>query len=57
VEEHTVRRIRTALVTLLLAAVTVRVLWWTVEPLVPYLIGGLGLVTVFGVIFYRKFKW
>ncbi|MEC3978146.1 cytochrome b6-f complex subunit PetG [Amycolatopsis sp. H20-H5] len=43
--------------TALLLAVTARVLWWTVEPLVPYLVVGLVLVTIAGLLYYRKSRW
>lgn len=40
--------------TALLLAVTVRVLWWTVEPMVPYFVVGLVIVTIFGFVYYRS---
>lgn len=51
------RRLRAWLVTALLLAVTIRVLWWSVEPLVPYLIAALALVTILGFMWYRATKW
>lgn len=52
-----IARLRAWLVTALLLAVTIRVLWWTVEPMVPYLITGLVLVTILGFMWYRATKW
>lgn len=52
-----IRRLRAGLVTALLLAITIRVLWWSIEPMVPYLIVGLVLVTIGGFVYYRKTKW
>ena len=49
-----IRRVQTWLVTALLLAVTVRVLWWTVEPMVPYLVAGFVIVTIYGFVYYRS---
>ncbi|MEC3978169.1 hypothetical protein [Amycolatopsis sp. H20-H5] len=43
--------------TAILLAVTVQILWWTIEPLVPYLVVGLVLVSIFGFVYYRKTRW
>ncbi len=51
------KKARSLLVTLLLGALTVRVLWWTVEPLIPYLVGSLIVVLVLGVIYHRMTRW
>lgn len=51
------RKVRSWLVTLLMAAVVIRVLWWSVEPLIPYLIGALALVTGIGFVYYRITRW
>lgn len=53
----TVKKIRTALVTAILFAVTIRVLWWTVEPMIPYAIVGLVLVGIAGFVYHRKTRW
>lgn len=52
----TIRKIQAGLVTLLLLAVTVRVLWSVIEPLLSYIIVGLVLVTIFGVMYYRVWR-
>ena len=51
------RKARSLLVTLLLGAVTVRVLWWAVEPFIPYLVSGLIVVLVLGFIYHRMTRW
>ncbi|MER0445980.1 hypothetical protein ABR738_15665 [Streptomyces sp. Edi4] len=43
--------------TLLLAALTIRVLWWAVEPFIPYLIGMLAIVMALGYIYFRMTRW
>lgn len=39
-------------------AIGVRVLWWSIEPVIPYIISAaatlLVLVTIFGVLVYRR---
>jgi len=51
------KKFRTWLVTLILLAVTIRVLWWAFEPLIPFLIVALALVCIFGTIIYRSPRW
>ncbi|WP_371655542.1 MULTISPECIES: hypothetical protein [unclassified Streptomyces] len=51
------KKARDLLITLLLAALTIKVLWWTVEPLIPYLVSGLAIVMVLGFIYYRMTRW
>ncbi|MBP2322628.1 hypothetical protein JOF56_003013 [Kibdelosporangium banguiense] len=51
------KRLRAGLVTAVLVAVTIQILWWTVEPLLPYLLLGLVLVVIFGTIYYRSTRW
>ncbi|MCP3797987.1 hypothetical protein NLX83_01820 [Allokutzneria sp. A3M-2-11 16] len=51
-----IRKLRAGLVTATLLAVTARVLWWAVEPMVPYFIVGLVLVTIFGFMYYRVWR-
>ncbi|WP_157968539.1 hypothetical protein [Streptomyces geranii] len=41
----------------LLAAVVAKFVWWVVAPTLPYIGGGLLLVSIFGVLFYRKTRW
>lgn len=52
-----IRKIRAALVTAILFAVTIRVLLWAVEPFIPYLIVGLVLIGIYGFMYYRKTRW
>ena len=51
------RKARALLVTLVLAALAVKVAWWVVAPMVPYLIGALIVVVVMGFIYHRMTKW
>jgi putative flippase GtrA len=53
----TLRKLRAGFVTAILFAVTVRVLWWAVEPMIPYFIVGLALVTIVGFVVHRKTRW
>ncbi len=52
-----VKKARSLLLTLLLGAVTIRVLWWAVSPLVPYLVSATAIVLVLGFIYYRMTRW
>jgi membrane protein YdbS with pleckstrin-like domain len=45
------------LAVVLLGALTVRVVWWTVAPLVPYLVSAFVIVTVVGFVYYRMTRW
>ena len=51
------KKARSLLLTLLLGAVTIRVLWWAVSPLVPYLVSATAIVLVLGFIYYRMTRW
>lgn len=51
------KKARSILITLLLGALTIRVLWLAVEPFIPYLVSGLVVVLVLGAIYYRMMKW
>ncbi|MGW3287530.1 hypothetical protein ACWDR3_23140 [Streptomyces sp. NPDC001002] len=51
------RKTRSLLLTLLLAAFTVKVLWWVVAPFIPYLVSLLAIVMVLGFIYYRMTRW
>ena len=53
----TVRKVRAGRVTAILFAVTVRIMWWTVEPLLPFLLGVLAVVLVIGFVYYRMTRW
>lgn len=52
-----IKKIRAWMVTALLVAITIQVLWWTVEPFIPYLIVGLVLVGIGGFVYHRKTRW
>ncbi len=52
-----VRKTRSLLLTLLLGAFTVKVLWWVVAPFIPYLVSLLAVVLVLGFIYYRMTRW
>ncbi|ROP38986.1 hypothetical protein EDD40_4354 [Saccharothrix texasensis] len=45
------------MVTAILFAVTIRLLWWSVEPLVPYIVVGLFIVTIIGFVWFRSTRW
>ncbi len=51
------KKARSILLTLLLAALTIRVMWWAVELFIPYLISLCAIVLVLGFIYYRMTKW
>jgi hypothetical protein len=56
-----IRKLRGWLVTVVVLAVTVRVAWWAIEPvitaLVPYALGLLLLVLIIGTLYYRTRRW
>lgn len=45
------KRLRAGLVTVILLAVTIRIILWTVEPMIPYVISGIVLITIVGFVF------
>ncbi|WP_234388343.1 hypothetical protein [Streptomyces scabiei] len=45
------------MLTLLLAALTIRVLWLAVEPLIPYIMGALAAVMAMGFVYYKMTRW
>lgn len=51
------KKARAVLATLLLAAVTIHLLWIAVAPLVPYIISLLVVVLALGFIYYRMTRW
>jgi tryptophan-rich sensory protein len=55
------KRLRNGLVIVLLVAVTVRIVWWAVEPIVdaaiPALIPAVIGVSVAGALYHRKRRW
>ncbi|MCX4742782.1 hypothetical protein [Streptomyces antibioticus] len=48
---------RNFLLLLLLTAFTIRVLWLAVEPLLPFVVSGLAIVSVMGFVYYRFTRW
>jgi hypothetical protein len=48
---------RNFLLMLLLAALTIRVLWLAVEPLLPFVVSGLAVLLVLGFIYHRMTRW
>jgi hypothetical protein len=52
-----VKKARAILFTLLLAAITVHVLWIAIAPLVPYLVSSFVVVLVLGFVYYRMTRW
>ncbi|WP_416982946.1 hypothetical protein [Streptomyces sp. T028] len=51
------KKARSFLFTLLLAALTIRVLWLAIEPLIPYVVSALAIVMVLGFVYYRMTRW
>lgn len=49
----TLKGVRATLISLAIAAVCIRIVWWAVEPLVPYIIGGAILLTIIGIALSR----
>jgi hypothetical protein len=55
------KRLRNGLLAVLAVALTIRVVWWSVEPIVdatiPALIPAVIAVSVIGFLYYRKRRW
>lgn len=55
------KRVRSTLLLALLAAVTLRVVWWAIQPivegLIPYLVVAIVLVAIGGALYYRTRRW
>ncbi|MFC1419375.1 hypothetical protein [Streptacidiphilus cavernicola] len=51
------KRARAALLTVLLAAFAVKIVWWVIAPMIPYFIGGLVVVLALGYLYHRTTKW
>jgi hypothetical protein len=49
-------RIRAYLITVIILALAVHLVWVAVAPLVPYTIGGLVALVALGALYYRK-RW
>lgn len=50
-------KVRNFLLLLLLAGITIRVLWLALEPLLPYVVSGLAIVLVMGFVYFRITRW
>ncbi len=51
------RRARTVLITLVIGALALRIIWWAIAPLLPILLIGLVIVLVVGTVWFRQKKW
>ncbi len=51
------RKARSFLLTLLLAAFTIHVLWLAIQPLIPYVVSALAILLVLGFVYYRMTRW
>ena len=47
-------RVKAACFLLILVAITVRVLWFAIEPIIPLALAGIGLVFVYGFVFKKR---
>lgn len=50
------QRIRAFLITVIILAVAVRMVWAAIAPTLPYAVGGLAAVVVLGTLYYRR-RW
>jgi hypothetical protein len=53
----TVKKVRAVLATAIFFAVAIRILWWAVEPMIPYFIVGFVLISIVGFVVYRRTRW
>lgn len=51
------KKARNFLLLLLLAALTIHVLWLAITPLVPYIVSGLAITSVVAFVYYRMTRW
>jgi hypothetical protein len=51
------QRLRAVLVTIIILAFAVHLVWIAVAPTIPYDITGLVVVGVLGALYYRKGRW
>ncbi len=51
------RQARSVLFLILLTAVVVRVVWWVLAPMLPYVLVGLCIVWIFGFVIRRSTRW
>jgi len=49
-------RVRMYLITFIVLAIAVHLVWIAIAPLVPYVIGGLIALAVLGMLYFRK-RW
>jgi len=52
-----VQRVRGFLLTLIILALAVHLVWVAIAPLIPYTIGAVAVVGVLGALYYRKSRW
>jgi hypothetical protein len=50
-------RVRAFLITLIILAIAVRLVWLAIAPMLPGAIVGLVVLAAFGAFFYRKRRW
>lgn len=51
------KRAKDICILLIMIALVARVLWWTLEPMLPMLGGLLLIIMILGYIYYRTLKW
>ena len=51
------RRAKDILILLIFLAIAVRMIWWALEPAMPFIIILLCFIVIFGVIFNRRKIW
>lgn len=51
------QRVRAFLITLIILAIAVHLVWVAVAPTVPFAIGGLAVIAIVGALYYRKRRW
>lgn len=47
------RRVRSALISLVVLALAFRIIWWAIEPVLPFLLIALLLVVIIGWVWFR----
>jgi fatty acid desaturase len=52
-----IKNARAFLVSAVIVCICVRVVFWAIEPLLPYLLGGLILLTIVGVAVFRSTRF
>jgi hypothetical protein len=51
------QRVRAFLITLIILALAVHLVWVAIAPLIPEAVVGLVFIGVFGALYYRKRRW